>query len=146
MKPGKRIKIFNACAKPNGIATYTTNYYLKVTSDSGCIAKDTITIFVDCKDANILMPTAFSPNKDGLNDYYYPLTRGIKYILRFSIYNRKGQLIYEAKNFPPNNKAFGWNGKIKSADQSTSAFVYFLEALCDVGEKLQRRGSFVLVR
>ena len=136
----------NSCAFPKGVATSTNTYLIKVTSDSGCIAKDTITIFVECKDANLLMPTAFTPNNDNLNDYFYPVGRGIKSIVRFSIYDRYGKLVYEAKNFPPNDKSFGWNGKIKTLDQSTSVFVYYIEALCDVGEKLYKKGSVVLIR
>ena len=136
----------NNCAIPNGVARVTTKYLVQVVSDSGCIAKDSVNIFVECNNANILMPNAFTPNGDNHNDYYYPLTRGIKTILKFSIYNRNGKLIYEAKNFPPNNKSFGWDGRLKDMDQSTSVFVYYVEALCDVGEKLYSKGSVVLIR
>ncbi len=78
------------CPNPNGIATSSHTFFISVTSDSGCVAKDSVAIYVECKDANILMPTAFTPNNDNLNDYFYPLTRGIKSIVRFSIYNRFG--------------------------------------------------------
>ncbi len=134
------------CAIPDGVATVTTKYLIQVVSDSGCVAKDSVNIFVECKNANILMPNAFTPNSDGRNDFYFPLTRGIKTILKFSIYNRNGTLVYEAKNFPPNNKSFGWNGQLKYTDQSTAVFVYYIEALCDVGEKLYSKGSVVLIR
>jgi gliding motility-associated-like protein len=136
----------NTCSFPNGISWATTTYQVTVTSDSGCIARDSVTIFVQCKDSYILMPTAFTPNNDGLNDYYYPLTRGIKKIVRFSIYNRFGQLVYEARNFSPNEKSFGWNGQLKSWDQSSSVFVYIIEAICDVGDTVYKKGSFVLLR
>ncbi|HSN08136.1 MAG TPA: gliding motility-associated C-terminal domain-containing protein, partial [Hanamia sp.] len=136
----------NSCAYPHGVSWATTTYQVTVTSDSGCIARDSVTIFVQCKDSYILMPTAFTPNNDGLNDYYYPLTRGIKKIVRFSIYNRFGQLVYQAQNFAPNDKAFGWDGQLKSLDQSTSVFVYFIEAICDVGDTVYKKGSFVLLR
>ncbi len=135
-----------SCAFPNGTASQSVTYHIQVTSDSGCIAKDSISIFVECKESYILMPTAFTPNNDGLNDYYYPLTRGIKTIVRFSIYNRFGQLVYEAKNFPPNDKTFGWNGQLKSWDQSSSVFVYYIEALCDMGQTVYKKGSFVLLK
>jgi len=136
----------SSCAFPNGVASSTTTYLIKVTSDSGCIGKDSITIFVECKDANFLLPTAFTPNNDYLNDYFYPFTRGVKSIIRFSIYDRFGNLVYEARNFPPNDKSFGWNGKVNTEDQSTSVFVYYIEALCDSGEKLYKKGSVVLIR
>ncbi|MEO8413131.1 MAG: PKD domain-containing protein [Ginsengibacter sp.] len=136
----------NTCPDPNGIANNSNTFFIEVTSDSGCVAKDAITIYIECKDANILMPTAFTPNSDGLNDYFYPLTRGIKSITKFSIYNRFGKLVYEAKNFPPNDQTLGWNGKVNSADQSTSVFVYYIEAICDLGQKLFKKGSVVLIR
>ncbi len=135
-----------SCAFPNGKASKSETYHIKVASDSGCIAEDSISIFVQCKESYILMPTAFTPNNDGLNDYYYPLTRGIKTILKFSIYDRFGKLVYEARNFSPNQKDFGWNGQLKSKGQSSSVFVYFIEALCDQGETVYKKGSFVLLR
>ena len=136
----------NSCLAPSGIALSSHTFSIQVTSDSGCVAQDSITIFVECKDAYLLMPSAFTPNNDNLNDYFYPLTRGIKSIIKFSIYDRMGNLVYEAKNFLPNDKTYGWNGKIKGSDQSTAVFVYYMEALCDLGEKLYKRGSVVLIR
>ncbi|MDQ6762384.1 MAG: PKD domain-containing protein [Bacteroidota bacterium] len=137
----------SSCPNLNGVATSSNTFFISVTSDSGCIAKDSINIFIECKDANVLMPNAFTPNNDNINDYFYPLTRGIKSIIRFSIYDRFGKLVYEAKNFPPNSKAFGWNGQVKGSDQSTTTvYVYYVEALCDLGEKLLRKGSVVLIR
>lgn len=134
------------CADPTGTALSSNTYFIKVSSDSGCVALDSIHIFVQCKDSYILMPNAFTPNGDNLNDYFYPLTRGIKIILRFSIYDRFGKLVYEARNFVPNDKTYGWNGKVGGVDATTNVFVYYLEALCDVGEKLSKKGSVVLIK
>ena len=134
------------CAAPDGIATHTQTYTVTVTSDSGCIAKDNVTVFVDCKDANLLLPAAFTPNDDKLNDYFYPLTTGVQIILRFSIYNRQGQLIFEAKNFEPNNKLYGWDGNLKGRPQAVSAYVYDVEAICETGQRLYKKGSVLLIR
>ena len=134
------------CAFPDGITSKSETYHIKVASDSSCIAEDSITIFVQCKESYILMPTAFTPNNDGLNDYYYPITRGIKTIRKFTIYNRLGQVVFEARDFSPNEKSFGWNGQLKSKDQNSSVFVYVIEALCDQGETVYKKGSFVLIR
>jgi len=136
----------NTCPTPSGTAINSNTFLIEVTSDSGCVAKDEISIFIECKDANLLISNAFTPNNDNLNDYFYPLTRGIKSIIRFSIYNRFGKLVYEAKNFPPNDKAFGWNGKVNNQDQPSTVFVYYIEAICDLGEKIRRKGTVVLIR
>lgn len=135
-----------SCAFPNGVSTESQSYQIKVTSDSGCVAKDSISIFIECKESYIYMPTAFTPNGDGLNDFYFPSSRGIKTILKFTIYDRFGKVVYEAKNFAPNDKSFGWDGKLKGQYQSSSVFVYYLEALCDLGQTVYKKGSFVLLK
>ena len=92
------------------------------------------------------MPAAFTPNNDNLNDLYHPITRGIKNIVRFSIYNRQGQLVYEARNYLPNKKDIGWDGKFRSQQQGPAAYVYIVEAVCDIGQTIFSKGSFLLVR
>jgi gliding motility-associated-like protein len=134
------------CATPNGTALEAQTYYIEVKSDSGCVAKDTINILIECKYANLLMPSAFTPNRDLQNDLYYPLARGISKIKRFAIFNRFGQLIFEVKNFKPNDKAWGWDGRFKGQDQSPDTYVYFLEAVCDVGGTIIKKDSFILLR
>ena len=136
----------NTCAVPTGTAIVANTYTIQVTSDSGCIAKDSITIFVECRYANILMPTAFTPNNDNLNDTYFPVTRGVKSIIKFAVYNRLGKQLYEVSNVPANSKTFAWKGEFKGQPQQPGAYVYVLEALCDVGQKITKSGSFLLLR
>ena len=134
------------CAFPNGINTNSQQYVIKVTSDSGCVATDSVLISIECKYANILLPTAFTPNNDNLNDYFYPITAGIKTITKFIIYNRAGKVVYEASNINPNSKSLGWNGKYNGTDLSAESYVYTLEAICDLGEKLYKKGSVMIIR
>jgi gliding motility-associated-like protein len=134
------------CGTPSGVALESKTYTIKVKSDSGCVAKDDITIYVECAYANLFMPTAFSPNRDGKNDIYYPITRGIRVINRFSVFNRVGQMLFDSKNFIPNNKKIGWDGRYKGLDQSGEAYVFILEAVCDLGETIVKKGSFLLLR
>lgn len=134
------------CAIPKGISNETVVYTVSVVSDKGCKAEDSVLIRVECSPDNLLMPTGFTPNRDGLNDYYYPLTRGVKKVLRFAVYNRLGQLIFESKNFPPNKSGYGWDGKFNGLDQPSAAYVYTLDVLCDLGEPLHKQGSFFLLR
>ena len=136
----------NTCPSPIGNIENTTTYSIKVKSDSGCVAKDDVTVFIECNGANIYMPSAFTPNNDQLNDYYKPITRGIKIIKHFYIYNRLGQCIYEKNFFIPNEKNLGWDGKFKNTDQEQAVYVFIIEATCDVGKEIIAKGSFVLLR
>jgi gliding motility-associated-like protein len=144
-KPSESINC-NDCAVPTGVAEETKVYTKTVVSDSGCVAFDSIRIGVQCSDASMFMASAFTPNNDNLNDYYYPLVKGIKLVKRFAIFNRFGEIVFEAKNFAPNDKTFGWNGKYKGQDQPFSTYLYILDAVCELGETIQKHGSFVLMR
>ncbi len=136
----------STCANPGGTALNTETYTVTVTSDSGCVASDKVAIIIECKLSNIFIPTAFTPNGDNLNDYFYPITRGIKTITKFIIYNREGQKMYEGQNLPPNSKTLGWDGSYKGKRQAPRAYVYVLEALCELGETLHQSGSVLLLR
>jgi gliding motility-associated-like protein len=134
------------CPVVSGIADNKQTYVITTTSDSGCIAKDSITIFVNCEDANIHMPTAFTPDGNNINDTYYPLTRGIKIIKKFTIFDRRGKVVFQASNFLPNNKSLGWDGRYKGASQPMGSFLYILDAVCDTNKDIGLNGMFTLIR
>jgi len=136
----------STCPVPTTIATRLKTYTVKVTSDSGCVATDQIIVAIECKDAYLLMPTAFTPNNDGKNDFYYPLTRGIGAVKRFSVYNRSGQLVFDQQNFSPNKNTKGWSGRYNNTDQPAGTYVYILEAICEQGQSISKKGNFLLIR
>ena len=136
----------STCPIASGTALQSQQYVINVISDSGCVSKDIINIFIECKYANLLMPTAFTPNRDGKNDIFYPLTRGIKTVKKFIVYNRYGQQVFEKADFLPNTRLNGWDGKFKGIDQTPDTYVYLLETICDLGEIISRKGSFLLLR
>ncbi len=136
----------NNCATPTVLPLEAQQYIITVKSDSNCVAKDTINIYVECKYANLLMPNAFTPNGDNVNDYFYPITRGIKTISKFVIFNRLGQKVFEGKDFNPNNNKLGWNGRINGEPQTTSTYVYLLSAICHDGQTIEKKGSFLLIK
>jgi gliding motility-associated-like protein len=135
-----------ACANPSGVAEKSQQYRITVTSDSGCVAQDDINIFIECNKANIFIPTAFSPDGDSKNDKFWAFTRGIKKVVRFSIFNRMGQLIYDLQNALPNEQAKGWDGNFKGFPQPQAAYVYVMQAECDQGSSIILKNSFMLIR
>ncbi len=143
--PGTNLNC-TTCSSPTVKALKTVEYIIQVTSDSSCIARDTIKIIVECKDANIYLPTAFTPNGDGRNDYFYPLTRGVSIITRFAVFDRYGNAVFTRANFSPNIQSLGWDGKVKGLPQDNSTYVYLLESICDQGQTLLKKGSVVLIR
>lgn len=134
------------CPEPSGRALVSTTFSLVATTSKGCSNTHFLRLTIDCSQKNLLMPTGFTPDKNGLNDVFYPLTRGIGLVKRFVIYNRFGQLIFERNNFKPNDKNFGWDGTFKGKPQLSGSYIYFVEAQCDIGDVLSAKGTVTLIR
>ncbi len=119
-------------------------YYVTVTDTLGCKGSDTARIKV-C-DAAFYVPNAFSPNGDGLNDIFKPITtnEGIStYTLR--IYNRWGMEVFESGAL-----LHGWNGTLKGQPAPVGTYVwkitYQTTSQGIVSPTVTLHGTFVLVR
>ena len=124
------------------IFTSTTNqtYTIEIKTNSGCITVDRQMVEI-IPSVEIFVPTAFTPNNDGLNDFLRPALRGIKELRYFRVFNRWGQLLYESKN-----DGSGWNGSLKGIQQPTQVLVWLAEGIGVDGKTHFRKGSTVLVR
>lgn len=70
------------------------------------------------KRGDVFIPNVFTPNGDGVNDRFTVFsTPEIKEIQRLRLYDRWGQLLYELKNFPPNDVSYGWDGNFRNQNQ-----------------------------
>ena len=119
-------------------------YHVTVTDNHGCKGSDTARIKV-C-DAVIYMPNAFTPDGDGLNDIFKPVTtlEGISaYTLR--VYDRWGTELFESGNI-----LNGWNGTLKGQPAPAGTYVwkitYQTTSQATVSPAVKLQGTFVLVR
>ncbi len=125
--------------------TYSANYELLVTDTNNCKAKDVIGITV-LKDRVVMVPTAFSPNDDYMNDLLLVHGKPGTTILLFQIFDKKGELVYEAHNFPVNDQNTGWNGIFRGTKMNSGVFAWYLKAKFIDGEEKTYSGTTVLVR
>ena len=129
--------IFNPVASPQS----DTKYTVKGIDTNGCSNLDTVTVkFLSGNTSNYLMPNAFTPNNDGLNDCYGIKYWGVIKELEFSIYNRWGERVYYTKN--PNDC---WDGTYKRVMQKLDIYVYVVKAKTFCGD-VYRKGTFTLIR
>jgi gliding motility-associated-like protein len=84
---------------------------------------------------------AFTPNHDGKNDRLNLRVVGYIEVKYFKIYNRWGTLVFET-----NKIGDGWNGSIRNVLQEPGVFVWVAEGTDIKGNKVQGKGSFVLIR
>lgn len=115
-------------------------YTIEIKTNSGCVTTDRQIIKIVPR-IEIYVPTAFTPNNDGLNDFLHPSLMGIKELSYFRIFNRWGQLLFETKNELP-----GWDGKINGQLQSTQVFVWMAEGIGLDNNVYRRKGTVTLVR
>ena len=127
---------------PRAAITYTVT----AATQYGCEAKDSVNISLTCIQGNLYIPTGFTPNKDKLNDTFYPLGRGIKSVKHFAIFNRAGQIIFEKSNFNVNDAAAGWNGTFKGLEAQSGVYVYMIDVECDTGDIFSAKGTITLIR
>ncbi|MBN9299055.1 MAG: PKD domain-containing protein [Filimonas sp.] len=121
-------------------------YIATAKTQFGCIAKDSLFIDLRCVGNTISMPTAFTPDKDGKNDVFYPLGKGIRNIRHFIIFNRWGVTIFEKANISINDRSTGWNGMYKGDLCPQGTYVYAIEVECDTGEIYTYKGTVTLIR
>jgi len=90
----------------------------------------------------IAVPSAFTPNNDGLNDYLYPLNALKADNLNFRIFNRWGQLLFASKDWQKK-----WDGTINGVPQSSGVYVWILQFTHhDTGKKIEMKGTTMLIR
>jgi gliding motility-associated-like protein len=124
----------------------TTTYSITVTASNGCTAIDFVTVRVNTK-SPVYIPTAFSPNGDGINDVLTVYSSvQVKKIHTFQIYDRWGSHIYGYQEFQPNDPTYGWDGTFKGVAMNPGVFVYYAEVELANGTKELLKGEVMLVR
>ena len=121
------------------IASYTV--MLIVTDNRGC--KDTaIHILQVPKSCYIAVPSAFTPNGDGLNDKLYPLNAYNAINLVFRVYNRFGEVLFETTDWNVR-----WNGNYNGEPQPSGTYVWTLTYTeKNTGKFVSSKGTAVLIR
>ena len=114
-------------------------YQVTLRTDSGCLVTDTV--FVKAVDANIFVPSAFTPNTDGKNDKFAPVCYSIARLNFFSVFNRWGELL-----FTTNTIGKGWDGTSKGTAADAGTYVWMLEAVGMDGQVFRQKGTVVLIR
>jgi gliding motility-associated-like protein len=134
------------CPSPTASPKQNITYKIEVMNEGGCKAIDMMSIFMTCKGENMFLPNTFSPNGDANNETFYPRGRGLAYVKNFRIFNRWGEIVFEAANFQVNDRSKGWNGMHKGKPASLDVYVYTIDVVCENNEILNFKGDVTLLR
>ncbi len=131
-----------SCMYPVSSSTVNITYSVEVTDNMRCFnVTNTYTIFVDPQ-TSVDVPTAFTPNGDGINDVIYVDGWGIRKLNYFKVFNRWGQLLFES-----NDIKIGWDGTYNGVPQNMETYVYQVSVTTYLDQKdLIKTSSFRLIR
>jgi len=134
----------NDCPEPLATPAETTTYVLTVEAPSGCTATDSLTVSV-LKIRDVYIPNVFSPNDDGVNDFF-TVYGGLEVVeVKLEIYSRWGELVFRSIG-GANDDQKGWNGRFRGDVVSPGVFTWRAEVLFYDGIVLPYTGTVTVVR
>ncbi len=116
-------------------------YSVSVYDDNGCSGSDSITVYKSCY---LDIPNAFTPNGDGVNDYFFPrrlLSERLR-VFRMRVWSRWGEVVFETSQVDGR----GWDGKYNDKEQTAGAYVYLIEAGINGEDVELYQGNVTLLR
>ena len=125
--------------------SFTTNLPLDFTAelialnDIGCA--DTTQNIIQYYYNDYFIPNSFSPNGDGLNDYFGAIGIRNQRDYNLQIYNRWGELIFES--FDPN---FKWDGTFHNLNCPDGVYVWKLYCINANNQFSNKNGYVTLLR
>jgi gliding motility-associated-like protein len=95
-------------APPQTPVTYTYNLTVENTNYAGCIGSGTQTV-LHYNPRKVAIPNIFTPNGDGINDFFRPINMEDYPGGEFWIYNRYGNLVFHSTG--PTIASYSWDGR-----------------------------------
>lgn len=125
---------------------FSTLVYLEASNEYGCMVLDSIQITV-LPNHNIFVPNAFSPDGDGVNDYFrfYP-AGAVAVVHNFSVFSRWGGLIFRNEKIVNFESYEGWDGLQKGEEAQVGVYTYLLEVEYLDGVRELLSGDVTLLR
>ena len=120
------------------IGTYRVN--LTVTDVTGCVRQTSKSLKI-LRGYTLMIPDAFTPDGDGLNDYFLLHMKGIKNF-QFTIYNSWGEAIFQTEDL----ETRGWDGMVSGRTADIGSYVYKFTGTTFNGLKVERTNSLALIR
>jgi gliding motility-associated-like protein len=121
--------------------TYSTLLTVSAEDAKGCISTASVSVLVDKKDG-LYIPNAFNPDREGYTIFG---TDNVKIVHSMRIYDRWGELIFQAKDFKPDGSV-EWDGTFRGKPMQTGAFVVTIDVEFKTGERKSLSSDLLLAR
>ena len=136
----------SSCLRPEVQPFSNSVYIVTVANGDGCSASDTTLVNVS-QEKPFYIPTAFSPNQDGINDNFV-LSPGpnVTMIHSVRIFNRWGALLFELPETLPLQSVIGWDGQFKGQPVTSGVYIYMVDVSFIDGERKIITGDVTVFR
>lgn len=133
---------FTDVQNPTGYYPDTGKFYYSVhiTSAAGCQGDDSIMVWV-VNQPSLFIPSGFTPNGDGLNDFLKVISVGYSKVRFFRVFNRWGQVVYETNRFDN-----PWDGTYKGRKMEIGTYFWMLGVTDRFGTESTMKGDVTLIR
>lgn len=135
------------CSAPLATVDFQQSIRVIVTDITGCTGEAVFTLYAK-KDRPVFVPTGFTPNGDSRNDLLTVLAReGLEADIRtFRIFDRWGEMVYEANDISPNQVNVGWDGTLRGEPLQPGVYLWFIELEYTDGLTETFKGQTTLIR
>jgi len=121
-------------------------YKASVVDSCGNVYTDSVMIHMrDCskdRDCSVNFPTAFTPNSDGINDVFRPISIAKNYNSYYiAIYDRWGEMMFDS-----HDPKTGWDGRYKGKAMPDGVYMYMCTVNCTDTGKVIFKGDITLVK
>lgn len=135
----------SSCPQPGITSDSSGQVFLTlINKETGCEATDSLVyrVLSTCSNDFVFVPNVFSPNGDGVNDTFGPLSKKHSEFLDFRVYDRWGNLIFESPD-----ASTEWDGSYKGKFLNPGVYVYVFQVPCSIDNSIMTiTGDITLVR
>jgi len=124
----------------------TTLYEVEVMDENGCIDVSNVIVNVQF-DRAVYIPNAFSPNGDGINDFFRVFgNSSVLQVRNMLIADRWGEIVYEAENIRLEEEQRFWDGIHRGEYMNDDVLVYYVVVEYIDGRTEEFKGDVTLMR
>ena len=132
------------CLNPYAGPLTSTDYIL-IASNELCADSLQIFLFVD-ETRRVFAPNVFSPNADGINDYFYLQSPDFGIIHSLIIADRWGGIVFNSSQSSINEELTGWNGYHKEKTCETGLYSWMADIEFIDGKREIFKGGILLIK
>ncbi len=134
------------CLNPTASPNASTEYTVTVSTLDGCVDSTSFILRIDTN-VKYYAPNTFSPNADGINDYFTIFANSsVEQISHLAVYDRWGNQVFFKEGLAPNDEIQGWDGKLRGESVNPGIYVYSAQLLLANGEVVLIKGDLTLIK